>query len=413
MRRLEAMGTYTDDEINRLAQGDKQRGHIAGVGTVLPARATASPSTPAHDSTLNSLHKKVDFMMSIFKSDSKYSDMFSQFESGGASGSGVCEDEEKGADHQDDEDERRFPIDMSPGKGIPSDKSPRKAPDCEKYHLWSLKMSTLFKSQELWELVGNGFVDPKPAEPDQALRDNRKKDAKELFFIQSALDDDIFPRIASANTSIKLGRFLSKNFWVIGSGCSSHMCRSRSLFVDLDTLENSIVHLGDDKPVQVEGKGTIAINTTTGKKKVLHDVLFVPKLAHNLLSIEHLMCSRLVIVFDDGYCYIQDKHVGQTIAKVGMTTNRMFSLDVSSVKEKAMVVKAWKDYDIWHLRYGYLHLNGMKLLKNKDMVMGLPNVDDLEFYKGCVLGKQSQNSFLVGKSWRASRHLEPVHADLL
>nr|GFA84052.1 F-box domain, leucine-rich repeat domain, L domain-like protein [Tanacetum cinerariifolium] len=43
MRRLEAMGTYTDDEINHLAQEGKQRGHIAGVGRVLPARATASP----------------------------------------------------------------------------------------------------------------------------------------------------------------------------------------------------------------------------------------------------------------------------------------------------------------------------------------------------------------------------------
>nr|GFD00770.1 hypothetical protein [Tanacetum cinerariifolium] len=87
MRRLEAMGTYTDDEINRLARGGKQRGHIAGVGRVLPARVTASPSMPAHES------------------DSKYSDMFSQFESGGASGSGGCGDEEEeGADHQDDED---------------------------------------------------------------------------------------------------------------------------------------------------------------------------------------------------------------------------------------------------------------------------------------------------------------------
>nr|GFA40310.1 F-box domain, leucine-rich repeat domain, L domain-like protein [Tanacetum cinerariifolium] len=105
MRRLEAMGTYTDDEINRLARGGKQRGHITGVGRVLSARATTSPSTLAHDSTLNSLYKKVDFMMSIFKSDSKYSDMFSQFKSGGASGSGGCGDKEEGADHQEDEDE--------------------------------------------------------------------------------------------------------------------------------------------------------------------------------------------------------------------------------------------------------------------------------------------------------------------
>nr|GEY39572.1 F-box domain, leucine-rich repeat domain, L domain-like protein [Tanacetum cinerariifolium] len=68
IRRLEATGTYNDDEINRLARGGKHRGHIAGVGRVLPARAV-------------------------------------QFESGGSSGSGRCEDEEEGADHQDDEDE--------------------------------------------------------------------------------------------------------------------------------------------------------------------------------------------------------------------------------------------------------------------------------------------------------------------
>nr|GEZ51133.1 F-box domain, leucine-rich repeat domain, L domain-like protein [Tanacetum cinerariifolium] len=67
MMGLEDTGTYTDDEINRLARGGKQRGHIPGVGRVLPARATAIPS--------------------------------------GASRSGGCGDDEEGADHQDDEDE--------------------------------------------------------------------------------------------------------------------------------------------------------------------------------------------------------------------------------------------------------------------------------------------------------------------
>nr|GEW41703.1 hypothetical protein [Tanacetum cinerariifolium] len=76
MRRLEATSTYTNDEINRLARGGKQRGNIPGVGRVLPAWATASPSTPRM-----------------------------KFESDGASGSGGCGDDEEGADHQDDEDE--------------------------------------------------------------------------------------------------------------------------------------------------------------------------------------------------------------------------------------------------------------------------------------------------------------------
>ncbi|GKE79126.1 hypothetical protein Tco_1545246, partial [Tanacetum coccineum] len=59
MRRLEATGTYTDDEINRLARRGKQRGHIPGVGRVLPARATSSSSTPPPpDKSLKNLHKK-------------------------------------------------------------------------------------------------------------------------------------------------------------------------------------------------------------------------------------------------------------------------------------------------------------------------------------------------------------------
>ncbi|GJV93004.1 hypothetical protein Tco_1540817, partial [Tanacetum coccineum] len=51
--------------------------------------------------SLKSMHRKVDFMMSLFRSDSKYSDMFKEFESGGASGSGGCGDDEEGGDDED------------------------------------------------------------------------------------------------------------------------------------------------------------------------------------------------------------------------------------------------------------------------------------------------------------------------
>ncbi|GJZ69975.1 F-box domain containing protein [Tanacetum coccineum] len=104
MKRLEATGEYTEDEINRLARGGKLRGHIPGVGRVLPARATSRPSMPAPDKSLKSIHKKVNFMMSLFRSDSKYSDMFKEFESGGASGSGGCGDDEEGEDEDGDGD---------------------------------------------------------------------------------------------------------------------------------------------------------------------------------------------------------------------------------------------------------------------------------------------------------------------
>ncbi|GJS23322.1 hypothetical protein Tco_0451954 [Tanacetum coccineum] len=66
--RLEATGEYTEDEINALARGGKLRGHIPGVGRVLPSRATSRPS--------------------------------------GASGSGECGDDEESGDDEDDDGER-------------------------------------------------------------------------------------------------------------------------------------------------------------------------------------------------------------------------------------------------------------------------------------------------------------------
>ncbi|PHT66462.1 hypothetical protein T459_30887 [Capsicum annuum] len=64
-------------------------------------------------------------------------------------------------------------------------------------------MKTMFKSQDLWDLVETGYVEPNPAlaQTSDQLRETRKKDAKELFLIQLTLDDEIFPRIATATTS--------------------------------------------------------------------------------------------------------------------------------------------------------------------------------------------------------------------
>ncbi|KAL4335590.1 hypothetical protein GQ457_07G002370 [Hibiscus cannabinus] len=68
----------------------------------------------------------------------------------------------------------------------------------EKYQFWSVKMHTLFKSQDLWELVEEGI-----AETDDAAKTNKnkKKDAKALYLLQQAIHDDFFPTILSASSS--------------------------------------------------------------------------------------------------------------------------------------------------------------------------------------------------------------------
>jgi gag-polypeptide of LTR copia-type len=74
----------------------------------------------------------------------------------------------------------------------------------ENYEFWSIKMMTLFKSQVLWNLVNNGVPDP---DPDPNQQENENEDARALFYIQLAVHDTIFSKIAAATNA--------KEAWII------------------------------------------------------------------------------------------------------------------------------------------------------------------------------------------------------
>lgn len=46
------------------------------------------------------------------------------------------------------------------------------------------------------------------------------------------------------------------------------------------------------------------------------------------------------------------------------------------------------------------------------MVHDLPQIGSLDLCKGCIYGKQARKSFPSGQSWRASKCLELIYADL-
>nr|GEX20360.1 hypothetical protein [Tanacetum cinerariifolium] len=109
---------YTNDEIMVIVRGGKQRGHILDVGMVLSGQGTVIPPPPpcTHSSDATKLKKseklltkQVNMFMKLFRSDDKFSQMLTQLESqpeyGGGSGSGWCGDDEPGDDEDGGEDE--------------------------------------------------------------------------------------------------------------------------------------------------------------------------------------------------------------------------------------------------------------------------------------------------------------------
>jgi phage antirepressor YoqD-like protein len=79
-----------------------------------------------------------------------------------------------------------------------------------------------------------------------------------------------------------------KNVWLVDSGSTSHMVKDKELFVTLDEQERTSVVVGNKAVIQSKGKGTVRINTKKGARYI-QDVLLVPELENNLLSVGQIV----------------------------------------------------------------------------------------------------------------------------
>nr|GEV91182.1 hypothetical protein [Tanacetum cinerariifolium] len=98
-----------------------------------------------------------------------------------------------------------------------------------------------------------------------------------------------------------------------------------------------------------------------------------------------------------------------------MAKNRMFKFFAvaQAMKESCFNSSMEDRARLWHYRYGHLSFNGLNLLKQTEMVRGLPHLGtSSSVCEDCLVGKQQRNPFPQESTWRASQILDLVHADI-
>ena len=189
------------------------------------------------------------------------------------------------------------------------------------------------------------------------------------------------------------------------------MTGDKNSFVQLDEGVKSNITLGDRSTQEVTGKGTISVKARNGSTKYIQDVLYVPGLAQNLLSVGQLIEKGYSVNFDNNKCVIFDKKKAQVIASISMLSNKIFPLKMP-VEQKAALSSILENSSLWHQRYGHLNPASLKVLQRRNMVIGLPSLDIRQnICEGCIMGKMHRFPF-TNTSQRAKAPLQLVHADI-
>ncbi|KAF8783371.1 Retrovirus-related Pol polyprotein like [Argiope bruennichi] len=161
--------------------------------------------------------------------------------------------------------------------------------------------------------------------------------------------------------------------------------------------------------IEVEGVGNVTFLLSRNGEKVhvtFSNVLHVPKLTANLLSIKYLNKTfGMVSTFTGERCLVyKNKHLVASGTGVG---DNLYSLDISS--EWALITHNISN-DLLHKRVGHLSKAGMTKLK--DMVEGFTFNGELPDCTSCIKGKMHKLRFSKGKAKRAKDILGIVHTDI-
>ena len=178
----------------------------------------------------------------------------------------------------------------------------------------------------------------------------------------------MFNHVLSANPTGPM------NERIVDSGATCYMRCDDKLFDELHSLKQPLeVMLGDGYAVEATGRGTVVLELTKVGRKAsrckLHEVLYVPDLSHNLLSVSKAAKAGKVVKFTETGCEILDSK--KKVIAVATRVRGLYHLNCQADNEQTNAAvnksKVTKE-DTWHRRYGYLGVRNLQKLAKEKLV---------------------------------------------
>ena len=242
----------------------------------------------------------------------------------------------------------------------------------------------IHKSDNCWEM----FPEKRPS----ARMSSSKPDSFELN---------------NANESSGSIAFLSQNqngpcdSWILDSGATQHMCNDQSQFLHLEPFSTTITTANNTK-MHATGKGDVSLVTKNGMLFTLQNVLLVPQLASNLLSICYATRNpNIHFKIENEKCLIM---FNKTLIATAFSQDSLLVLE--TIRTYAYNTKS-VDTLTWHKRLGHVNKEYM----NKGAIQSIVgNVGT--FSCDTCLKNKSTRIISTAPVIKAKRPLEKIHSDL-
>lgn len=218
-------------------------------------------------------------------------------------------------------------------------------------------------------------------------------------------------KTSNAFSAVFFNRIFDKSDWYVDSGASSHLTSNRDWMTDVNYsgFAKEIIVANQNK-IPVMCCGNIKITTSTEDSDydiTVENVLCVPKLSTNLLSVSQLIRQGNKVHFTSKGCEILNMQ--DILVATASLVNGVYKLNTPS----CMVAAVAESVEVWHRRLG--HANSYNMNKMQDAVEGVIFTEKANIVKSncivCCEGKQSRLPF-AHEGNRSTKLLEVVHSDI-
>jgi hypothetical protein len=158
--------------------------------------------------------------------------------------------------------------------------------------------------------------------------------------------------------------------WLVDSSASKHMIGYRgslSKLIHKDSPHN--VKLGDDYQYMIKEVGEASYKLYFGKAMRMKDVLYVPGLKKNILSISALGEKGFRVAFVDGEVLMWKKgNMFDDGAVISVQEGGLYKLKGCS--DSTLIHDTMNSSELWHMRFSHLHYRDFPIMRK--MVTRLP-----------------------------------------